>query len=133
MTRCGCVTSGPRTSIVVKVAPLGGVRRALSVVEACGLPAVVSSALDTSVGIAAGVALAAAMPSLGHACGLGTVALLDGDVAAAPLVPVGGSLPVGRVSPDPSLLDRHAAAPERVAWWRDRVTACAEHLREEPR
>ena len=108
-------------------------RSALSVVEACGLPAVVSSALDTSVGIAAGVALAAAMPSLGHACGLGTVALLDGDVAAAPLVPVRGSLPVGRVLADPSLLDRHAASPERVAWWRDRVTACTELLREEPR
>jgi O-succinylbenzoate synthase len=119
--------------VVVKVAPLGGVRSALSVVEACGLPAVVSSALDTSVGIAAGVALAAAMPSLGHACGLGTVALLGGDVAAAPLVPVGGSLPVGRVAADPSLLDRHAASPDRVAWWRDRVSACAEHLREEPR
>ncbi len=119
--------------VVVKVAPLGGVRSALSVVEACGLPAVVSSALDTSVGIAAGVALAAAMPSLRHACGLGTVALLDGDVAAAPLVPAGGSLPVGRVAADPSLLDRHAASPERVAWWRDRGTACAEHLREEPR
>ncbi len=119
--------------VVVKVAPLGGVRSALSVVEACGLPAVVSSALDTSVGIAAGVALAAAMPALGPAGGLGPVALLDGDVAAAPLVPVGGSLPVGRVAADPSLLDRHAAPPERVAWWRDRVTACAEHLREEPR
>ena len=70
--------------IVVKVAPLGGVRSALAVVEACGLPAVVSSALDTSVGISAGVALAAALPSLEHACGLGTVALLAGDVAAAP-------------------------------------------------
>ena len=76
--------------IVVKVAPLGGVRSALAVVEACGLPAVVSSALDTSIGISAGVALAAALPSLEHACGLGTVALLDGDVAASPLVPVGG-------------------------------------------
>ena len=124
---------GAADLVVVKVAPLGGVRSALSVVEVCGLPAVVSSALDTSIGIAAGVALAAAMPSLGHACGLGTVVLLDGDVAAAPLVPVGGSLPVGRVSPDPSLLDRHAAPPERVAWWRERVTACAEHLREGPR
>ena len=61
------------------------------------------------------------------------VPVLDGDVAAAPLVPVRGSLPVGRVSADPSLLDLHAASPERVAWWRDRVTACTELLREEPR
>jgi O-succinylbenzoate synthase len=124
---------GAADVVVVKVAPLGGVRSALSVVEDCGLPAVVSSALDTSVGIAAGVALAAAMPSLEYACGLGTVALLDGDVAAAPLVPVGGVLPVGRVSADPALLDRHAAPPERVAWWRDRVAACADQLGEGPR
>ncbi len=67
--------------VVVKVAPLGGVRRALEIVDACGLPAVVSSALDTSVGIAAGIALAAALPALDHACGLGTVELLAADVA----------------------------------------------------
>ncbi|MGL5861586.1 MAG: o-succinylbenzoate synthase, partial [Phycicoccus sp.] len=76
---------GAADLVVVKVAPLGGVRSALRVVEECGLPAVVSSALDTSVGIAAGVALAAALPSLEHACGLGTVALLGGDVTSSPL------------------------------------------------
>jgi O-succinylbenzoate synthase len=110
--------------IVVKVAPLGGVRRALEIVAATGLPAVVSSALDTSVGIAAGVALAAALPSLDHACGLGTVSLLGGDVASGSLVPVDGRLPVGRVAADPDLLDRWAAPPDRTAWWRQRVTDC---------
>ncbi|MBM6404946.1 o-succinylbenzoate synthase [Phycicoccus sp. CSK15P-2] len=114
---------GAADVVVVKVAPLGGVRRALEVVEACGLPAVVSSALDTSVGIAAGVALAAALPTLDHACGLGTVALLAGDVAARPLLPDRGVLPVGRVAADPALLDRWAASPDRVAWWRHRVAA----------
>ena len=109
--------------IVIKAAPLGGVRQALSVVEECGLPAVVSSALDTSVGMAAGVALAAALPRLEHACGLGTVALLDGDVTTESLTPVDGALPVRRVAADEGLLDRYAAPPERVAWWRDRVTA----------
>jgi O-succinylbenzoate synthase len=110
--------------VVVKVAPLGGVRRSLEVVEECGMPAVVSSALDTSVGIAAGVALAAALPRLEHACGLGTVALLDGDVAASPLVPEHGMLRAGRVAPDPALLERWAAPAERVEWWRERVVAC---------
>jgi len=114
--------------VVVKVAPLGGVRAALAVVEACGLPAVVSSALDTSVGIAAGVALAAALPSLEHACGLGTVALLGGDVAASPLVPVQGVLRAGRVSPEPSLLARFAAPPDRVAWWHERLVAAHAEL-----
>ena len=109
--------------VVVKVAPLGGVRAALEVVAACGLPAVVSSALDTSVGISAGVALAAALPTLEHACGLGTAALLAGDVVSDPLVPVDGALAWGRVSADRTLLERYAAPPERVAWWRDRVVA----------
>lgn len=109
--------------IVIKAAPLGGVRRALEIVAECGLPAVVSSALDTSVGMAAGVALAAALPQLDHACGLGTVALLGGDVTTESLVPVDGALPVRHVTPDPDLLDRFAASPERVQWWRDRVSA----------
>jgi len=114
--------------IVVKVAPLGGVRAALGIVAECGLPAVVSSALDTSVGMAAGVALAAALPELPFACGLGTVALLDGDVTAHPLVPEGGVLPVGRVVVDPALLDRWAAPADRDAWWRERVAACHQTL-----
>ncbi|MGL5910042.1 MAG: enolase C-terminal domain-like protein, partial [Phycicoccus sp.] len=114
--------------VVVKVAPLGGVRPALRVVEECGLPAVVSSALDTSVGIAAGLALAAAMPVLDHACGLGTVALLAGDVTSSPLVPDDGRLAVRAVDADPDLLRRWAAPPERTAWWRRRVRACLSHL-----
>ncbi|MFF0320951.1 o-succinylbenzoate synthase [Nonomuraea angiospora] len=85
---------------VVKVQPLGGVRAALKVVEACGLPAVVSSAVETSVGLAAGLALAAALPALPYACGLGTMALLAGDVVDDSLVPVEGSLTVRRPSVD---------------------------------
>ncbi len=115
---------GAADLVVVKVAPLGGVRRALEIVAECGLPAVVSSALDTSVGTAAGVALAAALPELDHACGLGTVALLGGDVAAPSLLPEQGHLPVGRVDPDERLLARWTAPAERLRWWRDRVASC---------
>ncbi|MFN2320645.1 MAG: o-succinylbenzoate synthase [Dermatophilaceae bacterium] len=114
--------------IVVKVAPLGGVRAALRVVQECGLPAVVSSALDTSVGIAAGVALAAALPDLPYACGLGTVALLEGDVTTDSLLPENGALSVRRVVPDPALLARHAAPPDRRRWWAERLEACAAYL-----
>ena len=78
---------------MVKVQPLGGVRAALRVAEACGLPAVVSSAVDTSVGLAAGVALAAALPELPYACGLATMSLLAGDVTAEPLAEAGGRAP----------------------------------------
>ncbi|WP_392425324.1 o-succinylbenzoate synthase [Barrientosiimonas humi] len=109
--------------IVVKVAPLGGVRRALDVVAETGLPAVVSSALDSSVGIRAGLALAAALPRLDHACGLATLGLFDGDVATESLVPQGGSIPLRSVEPDPELLDRWAAPDHRRAWWADRVRA----------
>ena len=116
--------------IVVKVAPLGGVRRALEIVADCGLPAVVSSALDTSVGMAAGVALAAALPELPWACGLGTLALLEGDVVAEPVVQDGGvvSVPTGPPVVDEDLLARWGAGPERVAWWTERVRAAYAHL-----
>jgi O-succinylbenzoate synthase len=108
---------------VLKCAPLGGVRRALAVAEACGMPCVVSSALQTSVGLAAEVALAAALPELGYACGLGTAALLRADVVepAAALVPREGWLPVPRRAPEPARRAAVAADPERAAWWRDRL------------
>nr|WP_281284284.1 o-succinylbenzoate synthase [Nocardioides litoris] len=106
---------------VLKVQPLGGVRACLRIAEDIGLPVVVSSALETSVGIAAGLALAAALPELHHACGLATVQLLTDDVAVAPLLPVEGHLPVGRPAVDPAALDRLAAPADRVAWWTDRL------------
>lgn len=115
---------GAADLVVVKVAPLGGVTAALEVVEACGLPAVVSSALDTSVGISAGVALAAALPSLEHACGLGTVGLFVTDVAAEPMRPRAGVLRPQRVTPDPEALSALAATADRRAWWRDRLARC---------
>jgi O-succinylbenzoate synthase len=95
--------------IVIKQQPLGGVRAALAVAEAAGVPAVVSSMMETSVGIAAGVALAAALPVLPYACGLATLAALPGDVTSTPLAPVDGTLPVRAVVPDADLLSRYAA------------------------
>lgn len=102
---------------VLKVQPLGGVAACLRIAEDIGLPVVVSSALETSVGIAAGLALAAALPDLPYACGLATVQLLTDDVATEPLVPVDGLLRVGAPEVDPAALDRLAAAPDRVAHW----------------
>jgi o-succinylbenzoate synthase len=106
---------------VLKVQPLGGVRACLGIAEDIGLPVVVSSALETSVGIAAGVALAAALSDLPHACGLATVQLLHGDVVPDPLLPVDGTLPVRRPEPTPELLARHAAAPDRTEHWMRRI------------
>ncbi|WP_029433525.1 o-succinylbenzoate synthase [Blastococcus sp. URHD0036] len=105
--------------VVLKVQPLGGVRAALRVAEAHGLPCVVSSALESSVGIAAGVALAAALPELPFACGLATVALFTDDVATDPLLPVDGALPVRTVVPD--RLTALPAPAEVDARWRARL------------
>lgn len=110
--------------VVLKVQPIGGVRACLEVAESCGLPVVVSSAIETSVGIAAGVALAAALPELPYACGLGTVPLLAGDLCADPLVPVDGHLDVRVVLPDHERLDRYAADEATAEWWSRRMTAC---------
>jgi O-succinylbenzoate synthase len=96
--------------IVVKQQPLGGVRAALDVVDAAGVPAVVTSMMETSVGIAAGLALAAALPELPFACGLGTATSLPADVTSDPLVPVEGMLRVRTVVPD--LVVGHAANHE---------------------
>jgi o-succinylbenzoate synthase len=107
--------------VVLKVQPLGGVRAALRVAEAHGLPCVVSSALESSVGIAAGIALAAALPELPFACGLATVALFTADVTGAPLLPVDGALPVRPVVPD--RLAEVAADAVTEQRWRARLAA----------
>lgn len=121
---------GAADVVVVKVPPLGGVRRGLEIAAECGLPAVVSSALDSSVGMAAGVALAAALPDLPYACGLGTVELLAADVVHDRRVPLRGAVRVGPARPDGDLVDAASAAPDRVAWWRERLTRCHAHLTE---
>jgi O-succinylbenzoate synthase len=101
-------TVGAADALVVKVQPLGGIAATLAVVEAAGVPAIVSSMYETSVGLAAGLALAAALDDLPFACGLGTAALLAADVVADPLVPdAGGWLAVRRPAPAADLLARY--------------------------
>jgi o-succinylbenzoate synthase len=119
--------AGAADIAVIKCTPLGGVRRSLRVAEAAGLPCVVSSALETSVGLAAQLALAAALPELDYACGLGTLSLLEGDVVAeaASLRPTNGYLPVLRTppAPDPTLLDTYELTEtKRARWWTERLT-----------
>ncbi|MFC8038955.1 o-succinylbenzoate synthase [Paenarthrobacter sp. NPDC057355] len=120
--------AGAADLIVVKVAPLGGVRRALDIVEQAGLPAVVSSALDTSVGIRGGLALAAALPTLPYACGLGTVSLFASDITRDPLVADDGAIRLRDITADPGLLEQYAAPRERQDWWLDRLRRVHEVL-----
>ncbi|HEX5252630.1 MAG TPA: o-succinylbenzoate synthase [Mycobacterium sp.] len=108
---------------VLKVAPLGGISAMLEIAAQIDIPVVISSALDSAVGIAAGLTAAAALPQLRHACGLGTGGLFVDDVAET-AAPVDGALAVGPVTPDPERLRALRAAPERRQWWIDRVKAC---------
>jgi O-succinylbenzoate synthase len=111
--------------MVVKVAPLGGVRRCLELVEQIGLPVVVSSALDSSVGLSAGLALAAALPELPFACGLATSQLFVSDVTPEPLLPVDGQIAVRPVVPEPGRLAALAAPEADAQWWRERTRRVA--------
>jgi O-succinylbenzoate synthase len=105
---------------VLKVQPLGGVRNALKIAEAVGLPVVVSSALETSVGLAAGLALAAALPKLPYACGLATLSLLEGDVTGDGLVVEDGMIAVRRPEVDDEVLRRYEIDGSQ---WRRRAAA----------
>jgi len=116
------VRAGAADVAVLKVAPLGGVAPMLAIAAQIDVPVVVSSALDTAVGIAAGLAAAAALPDLSYACGLGTGGLFVDDVAEIPMAD--GALPVGAVTPDPARLAALAAAPDRRDWWIARVRDC---------
>jgi O-succinylbenzoate synthase len=111
---------------ILRCGPMGGVRRAMRLAEACGLPCVVSSSLETSIGLTSGLALAGALPELPFACALDTMALLTGDVVAnrRSLIPVDGHLPVAPMpaSPDPEQVERYAIADvDRITWWRHRL------------
>ncbi|RFA23643.1 O-succinylbenzoate synthase [Subtercola boreus] len=112
---------GAADVLVVKAQPLGGIHSALDIVNRAGLPVVVSSALETSIGIAMGAHLAACIPELEYDCGLATAALLTTDVTADPLVPTGGRIPVLRPELDEALVRQNGAAPDRDEWWRERL------------
>lgn len=109
--------------VVVKAIPLGGVQRALDLVTEIGLPTVISGSLDSSVGLSSAIALAASVPALAGACGLGTGTLFAQDLVTPTTLPVNGELLVRRSSPDAQLL---AAAAARVPqadrlFWQERI------------
>ena len=106
---------------VLKVQPLGGVRACLEIAERIGMPVVVSSAVETSIGIRAGVALAAALPHLPYACGLNTVRLLTDDVGRPPLIAENGELPVDDRRVDPTAVRRCAADDDLDLVWQQRL------------
>ncbi|RRQ29640.1 O-succinylbenzoate synthase [Rhodococcus sp. Eu-32] len=125
------VRAGGADVAVLKVAPLGGMRALLELAGELGeygVPVVVSSALDSAVGMASGLAAASAIPRLEFACGLGTGSLLETDVADGAEL-VDGTLPAGPVEPAPERLRALAASDERTRWWHQRLRRTYTHLR----
>jgi O-succinylbenzoate synthase len=111
--------SGAVDILMLKVAPLGGITRALEIAEHHQLPVVVSSALESAVGISYGLQLASALPSLNFACGLGTGSLLAVDVAHLPIKD--GKIELDDVRPESALLNKLAVSNERLNWWKNRI------------
>ena len=105
--------------LMLKAAPLGGITRTREIAAHHKLPLVVSSALDSAVGISYGLQLAASLPSLDYACGLATGQLLSADIAELPLL--NGQLEVKALSPDADLLAKYAVPVERLTWWKERT------------
>ncbi len=122
------VEMGAADILVVKVQPLGGVARTLDLAARAGIPVVVSSALETSVGIYSGLLAASLLPELPYACGLGTVALIEGDPTRSPLVSMNGELELRRPEPDPELLERWRPDRDRSAELLRKVRSAAEVL-----
>ena len=120
--------AGAADLAVIKVAPLGGVPAALRVAQAAGLPVVVSSAVDTSVGLAAGLALAGALPELPFACGLGTRSLLTSDVTSTPALEAAGFLDVPLAAPEPDRWADVKADRPTTDYWFDRLNRVARLL-----
>ncbi len=119
---------GAADLMVIKAQPLGGIQAVLDIAKQAQLDVVVSSALDTSVGLAQAAALASALPELPYACGLSTGTLLAQDVTGQPLLAAAGFLPVRRVEPEMDRLERLDPGEQRTAWWRERVARCYELL-----
>ena len=109
---------------ILKWQPLGGFQRAHQIAAEIGLPVVVSSALETGIGISHGLALAASFPASTFACGLGTVALFEGDICDPAVVPSDGYIEVKRR--EPKLVERYLATPERTEYWKQRIVRVLE-------
>lgn len=122
------IEEGAADILILKVQPMGGVARVLDLAERAAIPVVISSALETSVGMYGGLLAASLLTDLPYACGLGTVALIEGDPTRAPLVPHDGELEVRRPEPDPDLLERWRPSRDRGAEMLRRLRAAAEVL-----
>jgi O-succinylbenzoate synthase len=106
--------------LMLKVSPLGGIKRAMDLASHHNLPVVISSALESAVGISYGLALAARLPRLDYACGLGTSALFNQDISDIPII--SGAIKVKSYPIDIAQIERHELKGERLEWWRNRIS-----------
>ena len=116
--------SGAVDYLMLKVQPLGGIKRAHQLAAHHNLPVVVSSALESAVGINYGLTLAASFEEMNFDCGLGTGSLLAMNVAELPIVV--GKIQISDVVPNLEGLDVSA---DRYEWWKNRIMRTAELLK----
>ena len=122
------IEEGGADILIAKVQPMGGVVRVLDLAGTAGVPVVISSALETSVGLYGGLLAASLIEDLPYACGLGTIPLIEGDPTLTPLIPVAGFLDIRRPEPDPALLERWRPDRQTSAELLRRVRSAAEIL-----
>jgi O-succinylbenzoate synthase len=106
--------------LMLKVSPLGGIKRAMDLASYHKLPVVISSALESAVGISHGLALAARIPKLDYACGLGTSALFNQDISDIPIA--NGVIKAASYPIDIAQIERHELKGGRLEWWRNRIS-----------
>lgn len=114
--------------LILKSAPLGGIRSALEIAEQAKLPVVVSSALESSVGLQAELHFAGALKNLAFDCGLATATLFETDVVTNPLLPSAGKIAIREVAPDENLLTQLAVSSERKEFLLERLDKTLELL-----
>ena len=110
--------------LMLKVQPLGGIKRAHALAEHHKLPVVISSALESAVGINYGLMLAASFEEMRFDCGLGTGSLLAKNVAELPIID--GKIEISDVNP---VLDGLDVSADRFEWWKNRIMRTAELLK----
>ena len=115
---------GAADIVMLKVQPLGGIKRAHAIAQHHKLPVVVSSALESAVGINYGLTLAASFEEMSFDCGLATGSLLAQDVAHLPITD--GMMQISEFEPQ---LDGLDVAPDRFEWWKNRIMRTAELLK----
>lgn len=120
--------AGAADLLVLKSAPLGGIAAAIEIASESGMDVIASSAMQSSVGLAAELHFACALPEINYDCGLGTSSLFEADLVSEPLLPIAGQMELRRLEPEEMLLQKYSADDETKSRWLGRLERCGRIL-----